>query len=210
MNRSLNKRRLTGTFGIMSFLSFLLGFAILYWYFETETLHATNYFFSVGFNIPGMKGLEWAQYFNYFFVGFLIIAFSISLLKNVNNVGLNKIGKILILISGIIYSSFGFMEIEDSSNLIFVIYVAQIILTLGLGAIGFILLSDDYLKIQNNKILKYIILVIGILIIINGILEVLAMQIYPSYMGMFSWLLYFLGIGVIGLSLIIKPAHNNG
>ena len=210
MKGNLNKSILTGTFGILSLLSFLFGFAILYWYFETETLRATDYYFSIGFNIPGMKGLEWAQFFNYFFVGFLIIAFSISLLKNESNYGLNKTGKILILISGFTYSSFGFIEFSEFSDLRFAIYMSQIILTLGLGAFGFIFLSDDYLRIRNLKSVKYIILSIGILIIINGILEVLAQQIYPTFMGMFSWLLYFLGLGVLGVSLIIKPAHNSG
>ncbi len=203
-------RKLTGVFGILSPMLFIIGFGILYSFFNPKIFSATGGFMVVGFNVKGMQGLEWTKYFNYFFVGIVIIIFSIGLIKNTSNKGGNKAGKILILLSGIIYMTFGLIEIENSTDLFFWIYISQIVLTLSLGALGFILLSDNYLEIYNNKIIKNTILCFGILIFLNGVLEVIAQQVYPNFMGLFSWLLYFLGIGLIGLTLLIKPAHNIG
>lgn len=206
--KKMNKRQITGIFGILTTSSFLIGFAVLYWFFNPKVFSATDGLLVVGLNVSGMNGLEWTQYFNYFFVGLLIISFSVSLLKNTNNEGLNKVGKILILLSGIIYTTLGFIEFDENSYITIWICLSQLVLTLALGSIGFILLSDDYMRIYKSKVVKYIIFSIGLLIILNGILQVFAKDIYPPFMGLFSWLIYFMGLGFIGITLILKPAHN--
>lgn len=205
----MTNRKLTGIFGLLSPILFIIGFGILYSIFNHKIFSATGGFFVVGFNVKGMPGLEWSKYFNYFLVGITIVIFSIGLIKTTSNRGRNKNGKILILLSGITYMTFGFVEIENTTDLIFWIYIFQIVITLSLGALGFILLSDNYLEIYNNKTIKHTILCFGVLIFLNGVLEILAYKVYPSFMGILSWLLYFLGIGLIGLTLIKKPEHNN-
>lgn len=202
-------RKLTGILGFLSPILFIIGFGILYSVFNPKLFSTTGGFLVVGFNVKGMPGLEWSKYFNYFLVGITIIIFSIGLIKTTSNKGRNKIGKILILLSGITYMTLGFVEIENATDLIFWIYIFQIGITLSLGALGFIFLSDNYLEIYNNKIIKYIILCLGVFIFLNGVFEVFAQNVYPKFMGILSWLLYFFGIGLIGLTLIKKTTQNN-
>ena len=210
----MNKRHLTGILGGIIPIFFLIGFYLFIFEYNPDRFKLSDGEFVVGLVLKGMPGYELAKFFNYIFIGFTIICFSISLIKNTSNKGLNRIGKILILLSGAIYFSFGLTDIADNSDSTAILFLGRILLTLILGAIGFIFISDEFLQISNNKVFKWLIFSLGILILLNGSLQVLAMDVYPSYMGLVNWLIYFGGLGVIGISLLIpertiKPSHNN-
>ena len=211
----MSKRQLTGILGVLIPIFFLIGFYLFIFEYNPDRFNLSDGEFLVGFVLEGMPGYELAKFFNYIFIGFTIICFSISLLKNTSNEGQNRMGKILLLISGLIYFSFGLTDITDNSDATAILFLGRIVLTLLLGALGFILISDEYFQISDNKIFKWLIFSLGILILLNGLLQVIAMSVYPSYMGLVNWVIYFGGIGIIGVSLWvpqrtdrIKPAHN--
>lgn len=206
----MSKRQITGILGGIIPILFIIGFYLLTFEYNPGRFKLSDGEFIVGFLLEGMPGYELAKYFNYLFIGFIIISFSLSLLKNTSNRGLNKIGKILILISGVLYLSFGFTDIGETSDLNVFLLLARIIFILLLGAIGFIMISDEFLEISNNKSIKWILFSFGIAILLNGVLSLLAMEAYPPYMGLVGWLIYFAGLGIIGLSLLNpRPANNS-
>ncbi len=208
----MKNNTITGIFGILTFFMFLFGFTIFLLVINPSIFTATDGFLIVGFNVSMMEGLFWAKYFNYLLVGTLLISFCISLLKNTNNRGIDFTGKILLLLSGLIYISFAFTELDyegevDDWSLLF--YISRVILILLLGSIGFLLISDQFHLINNNKIYKHILMIVGIMIIINGTLELINHGQYPTYAGLFSWFLYFFGMGIIGFSILRQPEYNN-
>ena len=200
----MSKRQLTGFLGGIIPILFLIGFYLFIFEYNPDRFDLSDGEFIIGFVLEGMPGYELAKFFNYIFIGFTIICFSISLLKNTSNKGLNRMGKILILISGLIYFSFGLTDIADNSDATVFLFLGRIVLTLLFGAIGFIMISDEYFEISNIKIFKWLIFLFGILILLNGLLQLLAMEVYPPYMGLVGWLIYFLGLGIIGISLLIR------
>ncbi len=206
----MKNNTITGVFGILTFLMFIFGFTILILVINPTIFTATDGFMIVGFNVSGMDGLFWTKYFNYLLVGSLLISFCISLLKNTNNRGVDFTGKILLLLSGLIYITFAFTEFDyegevDDWSLLF--YLFRIILILLLGAIGFLLISDQFQLINNNKIYKRILMIVGIMILINGTLQLIIHDHYPTYGGLLSWFLYFFGMGIIGFSILRQSEY---
>ena len=198
----MNKKQTTGILGTIIPVLFTIGFYLFIFEYNPNRFNLTESEFIVGFLLEGMPGYVLAKYFNYILIGLIIISFSISLIKTTSNKGFNKFGKLLLLLSGAIYFSFGFTNIGDDSDFIVFLYLGRILLTLLFGAIGFIMISDEYLEISNNKIIKWTIFSFGLLIILNGIYGFFALENYPTYMGLISWVIYFLGFGLIGVSLL--------
>ncbi|SDR66060.1 hypothetical protein SAMN04488552_0234 [Christiangramia echinicola] len=112
----MNKTQTTGLLGILIPILFTIGFYIFIFEYNPHRFDLSSGEFIIGFLLKDMPGYELAKYFNYILIGLLIISFSISLIKITSNKGLNKIGKILILLSGIIYFSFGFTNVGDISD----------------------------------------------------------------------------------------------
>ena len=190
----MNKKQTTGILGTVIPILFVIGFYLFIFEYNPNRFNFSDGDFIIGFLLKDMPGYELAKYFNYILIGCLIISFSISLIKTTSNKGFNKTGKILILFSGIIYISFGFTNIGDTSNFTAILFLSRIILRVSFGAIGFIMLSDEFLEISNSKLIKWMIFSAGILILLNGFLQLFAIEIYPSYMGLFSWLIYFFAL----------------
>jgi hypothetical protein len=190
-----------GIIGLLIPFIFIISFTIFFTLINPTMFDPSNGIFLVGYYLPELEGLFWLRYFNYIGIGLLIIAFCFAILFKTDNSGTNKIGKILLLLSGLTWISFGVLEISDSDfDPIFL--VLRIIITLSFGSFGFLLLGNDFNKISQSKIYKKILLTIGFLISFIGLFDFLMMSKTPNYFGYLNWLIYFIGFGIIGLGII--------
>ena len=206
----MSNKQLTGIFGLSAPILFGIASYVFLTIYNPNLFNINDDSMIVGFIVKDMNGYEFVKYFNHLLIGLIIIGFSFGLIKNTSNDGASKIGKILLLISGLIYMSFAFTDINDDSDFTIFLLFSRLILVLVLGAFSFLLIANELLEISNSKLVKWTIFSFGVFIFINGILQLIAQGTYPLFMKNVSWIIYFLGIGIIGANLLREPAHNIG
>ena len=194
------KNKLIGIIGLSIPFLFVIGFTIFFIFINPSMFNPSGGIFLVGYNLPELTGLYWVKYFNYLGIGLLTIVFSISILFITDNSGTNKIGKILLILSGFCWFSFGIISISDS-NLDAILLILRIIITLCLGSFGFLLLASDFNKITPGKTQKRLLFSVGLLIILSGVFDFIMMSHIPDYIGYLTWLIYFMGYGIIGIAV---------
>ncbi|MTI21244.1 hypothetical protein E1176_09450 [Fulvivirga sp. RKSG066] len=193
--------RTVGILGVSIPLLILFGFTIFF-LLSDPILYANlnnSVMGLVSYNIEGLSENKWLIYFNYLGVGLIICVFCIALMLLIKN-STSKAGVILLLISGFSWTSLGFSEINAESDSMLI----KGIITLVIGAIGFTLLGGDY-KLAPRY--KWIIFSVGLLIILDRILDIALLFDYPHQLNQLSWILYFVGFGIIGLSLLKSAQH---
>ena len=198
--------RNTGIIGVLTLLCFGLGFGIFFMILNPGIFSLSDGLLIVGYSSQDLYGLNWMRYFTYIFIGILIITFCIRLIILNRDRGVNLAGKILLLVSGITWTTFGIIRISPESEFDIYFTIFRIVLTLTLSSLGFILIAVDYGKIVRNIKINWFLLSIGVLILVNGILDIFVIHDYPNELGGLSWLLYFIGIGLIGLNVLIKAS----
>lgn len=196
------KERITGFFGIIISISFILSFSIIYIFFIPPFLIDETPI--IMYNIENIPGKDFIKYIAYFFTGLLIVFFNISLIKNTDNSETNITGKICLLISGIFYSSLGVINFSnewDDLNMF------QSLFTLPIGILGLFFLCFDFEKISKSYKFKKGLIIITFYLIIESIVNfIFIINNYPynPIIAKLSWLIYFTSFGFIGLSLLFK------
>ncbi len=111
--------RVIGTIGIIITMFFISGFLSLFIY-NPQTLEEVNNIPSIAsFNVIGMSGRWLAVYFNYLTIGGLNLGFALGLFNMSKNDLPIVLGKILILITGFIWTSFGVISCEAAQVMTF-------------------------------------------------------------------------------------------
>ena len=201
MNRK--QQIITGYFGIAISLTFILSFSIIF-------IHLIPSFFKkeiiiLMYNSQGIPGRNFIKYIAYFFTGILIIFFNIALIKNTNNSSTNLIGKIFLLLSGLIYSSLGI--IDKNEDILTNLNLFQYSAVLPFGILGLFFLCFEFEKISKSKKTKKGLILITLYLITEcfvNIIFIINNLTYNFIITKLSWLIYFLSFGYIGLCLLLK------
>ena len=193
-----------GTIGVCVTIFFFLSFVSLFMY-NPQTLEEVDNVTSIAsFNLVGMNGRLMAAFFNYLIVGLLNLAFVFGLFKMSKNDLPIVIGKILILISGLIWASFGVISWDSYSDNDIHIVMIRVIALLIVAPLGLIFLGIEFEKIFKDKFSKYYTLATGLTILLLGILSVFVFNDQTWMRTNISLTIYFLWFGVFGLRLVQK------
>src|SRR5688572_24890015 len=129
-----------GLIGLLTTIVFLIGFVTLFIY-NPQTLEELNDVSLASYNLIGMNGQAWTAYVNYLTVGLLSTLFAIGLFRTTKNNSIIVAGKILLLLTGLIWTSYGTLPtdlLSDSGINIMMIRLISILLT---GPMGLIILG---------------------------------------------------------------------
>ncbi len=202
--------KIIGTIGICITLFFIISFVSLFIY-NTQTLEEVDKVTSIAsFNITGMNGRWLIAYLNYLTIGLLNLAFVFGLFKTSKNDFPIIIGKILILISGLIWTSFGVVSWDAYSDTGIHTIMIRVIVLLTVTPLGLIFLATEMEKVVKDKFSKYYTLATGLIILLLGILSVFVFNDQTWMRTNVSIAIYFLWFGVFGLRLVQKARaqHN--
>jgi hypothetical protein len=198
--------RTIGVIGLSIAIFFISGFISLFIY-NPQTLEEVDNVTSIAsFNLTGMNGRWLAAYFNYLTIGVLNLAFALGLIKLTKNDLPIIIGKILILIAGLIWTSFGIISWDPNSDIGIHTVMIRVISLLLITPLGLIFLGVDFEKIIKDKFSKYYTLVTGLTILTIGFLSVFVFNDQTWMRTNISLTIYFLWFGVIGLRLVQKAS----
>lgn len=195
-----------GRIGICITLLFVISYVSLFIY-NPQTLEEVDNVTSIAaFNITGMNGRWIIAYLNYLTIGLLNLLFVFGLFKNSKNDLPIIIGKILILISGLIWTSFGVMSWDAFSDIGIHTVMIRVIALLTVTPLGLIFLATEMEKVIKDKFSKYYTLTTGLIILLLGILSVFVFNDQTWIRTNISIAIYFLWFGVFGLRLVQKAS----
>lgn len=202
-----------GLLGIAIPLLFLTGMIIYYTLFNISMFFGINEHPLMLYCLPKFEGAGWMSNFNHIFIGILMVAFIIFMLRKTDNSFSNTIGKSLLLISSLSWIAFGLIPFYTENEDKFIdIGMGLSVSVLGCAAIGFIALSAEFEKISRSRLFKKILAICGILIILDTIANTifgLVFEVYSYFNGISKlvWLVYFGGFGILGYAIATKPAE---
>lgn len=199
--------RLVGILGIATTIIFTIGFIGLFIY-NPITYEELNNVSLAQYNLIGMNGRLWLICINYITVGLLNSFFAIGLFGITKNDSIVVGGKILLLLSGLIWTSFGIISYDTQTELgnhLMLIRTIAILLT---GAMGLVILGAEMELIIKDKFLKYYTLATATLILLIGIVSTFSIDGTWTRTNI-SLTIYFLWFGVSGLRLTKKVNTQN-
>jgi hypothetical protein len=189
--------------GFSMAIVFIVGFSILFW-INPRTLNEVNNLSLFVYNLVGMDGRMWAVIVIYLIIGVLNILFSIGLFILVDNKSIILAGKILLLISGILWLSFGLVPYETQTKPgghLFLTRVIAIILT---TSTSLIILGAEFEKIHRSTFSKWYTLSSGISILLLGFMSSFVFFDDTWIRTNASLTIYFLWFGVFGTTYLIQ------
>lgn len=198
--------KLIGTLGTLTTICFIIGFVGLF-IINPQTLEELNNLSISGYNLDGMNAENWIKIF-YIIVGLLNVLVAVGLFKMSDNKSIIVGGKILLLISGVIWTSFGLIN-YDLSDFGTHLLAMRTIATLATGLFGLIILGADIEKILKDKFLKYYTLVTAGTILLLSTLSIFVFWDETWIRTNISLAIYFVWFGVFGIKILQKkPAPN--
>jgi uncharacterized membrane protein YuzA (DUF378 family) len=200
--------KLTGTLGTLTTISFVVGFAGLF-IINPQTYVELNNLSISAYNLDGMNAENWIKVF-YIIVGLLNIFVAVGLFKMSDNKSIIIAGKILLLISGIIWTTFGLINYDPNTDFGNHLLAQRTIAILATGLFGLIIIGAEFEKILKDKFLKYYTLTTSGLILLLSILSMFVFWDQTWIRTNASLTIYFIWFGVFGLRILQKkPAPNS-
>jgi hypothetical protein len=197
-------RRLVRTFGLGTTIIFAIGFIGLFIY-NPITYEELNNVSLTQYNLIGMNGRLWLICVNYITVGLLIAFFAIGLFGITKNNSIIVGGKILLLLSGLIWTSFGIIPYDNQTDLGNHLMLIRTIAVLLTGALGLLILGAEMELISKDKFLKYYTLATAFLILLIGIASTFSIDVTWTRTNI-SLTVFFLWFGIFGLRLVQKAS----
>lgn len=194
-----------GIIGLAIPTLFLIGMIVFYSVFNPESLVRINTDPFILYTMPEIPGSIWMAFFNQVFIGLLMLAFTIFLLRKTDNSLPNLIGKILLLTSSTAWIGNGLMSayINDRDTFL----KAAMVLTFFVvvcGSAGFIIISSEFERIIKRPRYKKMLLACGVLVLAEATIHFVLLGEYPKIISKIAWLIYFVGFGIIGHGIFTK------
>ena len=200
--------KLIGTLGALTTISFVVGFVGLF-IINPQTYQELNNLSISAYNLDGMNAENWIKTF-YIIVGLLNVIVAIGLFKMSDNKSIVVAGKVLLLISGVIWTTFGLINYDLNTDFGNHLLAQRIIAILATGLFGLIIIGAEIEKIHKDKFLKYYTLTTAGLILLLSILSMFVFWDQTWIRTNASLTIYFIWFGVFGLRILQKkPAPNN-
>ncbi|MCA6369637.1 MAG: hypothetical protein IM631_18195 [Cytophagales bacterium] len=200
--------KLIGGLGTLTTILFIIGFAGLF-IINPQTFEELNNLSISGYNLNGMNAVNWIKVF-YVIVGLLNVIVAVGLFKMSDNKSVIVGGKILLLISGFIWTTFGLINNDPNSDLKNNLLALRTIAILATGLFGLIIIGAEMEKICKDKFLKYFTLTTAGTMLVLGVLSVFVFWDETWIRTNVSLTIYFFWFGVFGIRILQKkPAPNN-
>jgi uncharacterized membrane protein YuzA (DUF378 family) len=200
--------KLIGGLGTLTTILFIIGFAGLF-IINPQTFEELNNLSISGYNLNGMNAVNWIKVF-YVIVGLLNVIVAVGLFKMSDNKSVIVGGKILLLISGFIWTTFGLINNDLNSDLKNNLLALRTIAILATGLFGLIIIGAEMEKICKDKFLKYFTLTTAGTMLVLGVLSVFVFWDETWIRTNVSLTIYFFWFGVFGIRILQKkPAPNN-
>ena len=198
-----------GLIGLLTTTVFIAGFITLFIY-NPQTFDELNNLSLSSYNLIGMKGQAWTAYVNYLMVGLLSILFAIGLFLATKNNSIIVAGKILLLLTGLIWTCYGLVPTDMSNASGIHLMMISVFLILFTGPAGLIILGVEFEQISKDKFSKYYTLSTGLVILFIGFLSVFVFNDETWIRTNVSLTIYFIWFGVFGIKFLQKkPAPNS-
>jgi hypothetical protein len=195
--------RLTSIIGVLTGVVFIGGLVILF-ILNPLTYEELNNLSLASYNLIGMDAKNWAAFVVYGMAGLMNVLFSIGLLMDKSNTSACLIGKIMLVISGLIWMSFGFLDYDPTTNEGNYLLLIRLAVMITLNSVALILLSVDYYRIRKNDFLKIFSLSGGVLMLFLGFLSVFIYSDATWIRTNILLITYFVWITVFGLYNLLK------
>jgi len=201
------RSKLTEITGILLSVTFIAGFVVLF-IINPQTLEEINNVSLTFYNLEGMNGRMWTVYVIYSIVGLLNILFVALFIFSTENKPMTVVSKILFLITGILWLSFGLFPYDGGTDLginLMLIRIGTIILT---ASVGLIILGAEFETVYRNKFMKWYTLSSGLLILLLSVVSLFLFD--NTWMRTnASFAIYFFWFGVFGLVRLRRPVSVN-
>lgn len=191
---------LKGALCLLTALLFISGYSGLF-IINPQTFNEINNLGISGYNIKGMTGAGWIAVF-YILAGLLNTAIAFALLRITGRRTLIAGGIVLLLISGLIWTSFGIISYVPSTEFGIELVMLRTILFLLTSSFGLLFIGADIEKIVNDRFLKFYTLVTAGIILIICSLSLFVFDDDTWIRTNISLTLYFLWFGVFGLRIL--------
>ncbi|CAN0491848.1 unnamed protein product, partial [Phaeothamnion confervicola] len=142
-----------GVLGILTTIFFAAGFIGLF-IINRQAYEEFNNFNICGFNLDGMPGENWIKT-SYIIVGLLNTIILIGLFRLSDNKSIIVVGKILLLISGVTWTTLGLINYDLNSDFGNHLLAQRTIAILTAGIFGLIIIGAEIEKITSDNFLKY-------------------------------------------------------
>lgn len=194
----MTKNKTLATAGILTALFYVIGFVVLF-ILNPQAYEELNNLSLAAYNIVGMD-YRWYSVVAYLIVGILNLIFCSLLFLMANNKSLAIVGKIFLLISGLLWFSFGVYPYnpmtDNMSNHILVIRVLALLVTSFSGLLFF---GGEFETISKDKFLKWYTLSSGLVILLLSLLRIFIYNDETWIRANISITIYFVWFGVFGL-----------
>ena len=198
-------KRLVGILGLATTIIFAIGFIGLFIY-NPITYEELNNVSLAQYNLIGMNGRLWLIFVNYIGVGLLSSVFAVGLFGITKNNSIIIGGKILLLLSGLIWASFGLIPYDMQTDLGNHLMLTRTIAILLTGPMGLVILGAELEQIIKDRFLKYYTLTTAILILLIGLASTFFFNDETWIRTNISLTIYFLWFGVFGLRFVKKAS----
>lgn len=191
-----------GGIGILTTASFILGFIGLF-ILNPQTYHELNNLSITGYNLDGMNSENWIKAF-YIIVGLLNITITLGFFKMSGNKSIIVGGKILLLISGVIWTTFGIVNFDPNTEFGNHLLLLRTIAMLATGLFGLAFIGVEMEKISKDKFLKYFTLTSAGIILMLSIMSMFVFNDETWIRTNISLTVYFIWYGVFGIRILEK------
>ncbi|MCA6381325.1 MAG: hypothetical protein IM574_12430 [Cytophagales bacterium] len=200
--------KLIGGLGTLTTILFIVGFVGLF-ILNPQTYEELNNLSISGYNLDGMNAENWIKTF-YIIVGLLNIVIALGLFRISDNKSIIVGGKILLLVSGVIWTTFGLINYDPNTDFGNHLLAQRTIAILATGLLGLILIGAEMEKIRKDKFLKYFTLAAAGTMLLLSLLSVFVYWDETWIRTNISLTIYFVWFGVFGLRLVQKASaqHN--
>ncbi|MBS1557030.1 MAG: hypothetical protein JSU09_19075 [Bacteroidetes bacterium] len=196
--------KLIGTLGTLTTILFIVGFVGLF-IINPQTYEELKNLSISGYNLDGMNAENWIKTF-YIIVGLLNIVVAVGLFKMSDNKSIIVGGKILLLISGVIWTTFGLINYDPNTDFGNHLLAQRTIAILATGHVGLILIGAEMERICKDKFLKYFTLAAAGTILLLSLLSMFVYWDETWIRTNISLTIYFVWFGVFGLRLVQKAS----
>lgn len=199
----MNQRLISLTAISTGFL-FMVGFAGLF-VLNPQTYEELNHLSLVSYNIPGMNARVWVALVAYGLTGAMNILFVTGLLLDKPSKPADLVGKILLAVSGVIWLSFGLICYDPTTDIASHVLLIRLIGMITTSFIGLLLLSIEYPRIHQDKLLKWFTLLSACLILILSFLSIFVYNDDTWIRTNVSLTVYFVWCIIFGLCTLFPP-----
>ena len=196
--------KLIGGLGTLTTILFIVGFVGLF-ILNPQTYEELNNLSISGYNLDGMNAENWIKTF-YIIVGLLNIVIALGLFRISDNKSIIVGGKILLLVSGVIWTTFGLINYDPNTDFGNHLLAQRTIAILATGLLGLILIGAEMEKIRKDKFLKYFTLAAAGTMLLLCLLSVFVYWDETWIRTNISLTIYFVWFGVFGLRLVQKAS----